>query len=177
METIKIKCPNCGAVLGATNDPANENKVVVCPNCKERNRFVDFKRVVPREVEDETIAISSSSDSIGFLVDEKTCLKYPLKEGRSLIGRMTYQHPPKADIPIHTKDLGFSRAQLYVEVIKGCDGRYHAYISNASHSNPTFINDVRLEDGDSIGLNPHDRICSSETVLLYECSYSDTTVI
>jgi len=178
MQTIKIKCPNCGILLGATDDPANVNKVVVCPNCKERNRFVDFKKVIPKIVEDETRIFSFSKDSLGFLIDEKTCLKYSLKEGRFLVGRMTYKNPPKADIPIHTKDMGFSRAHFYIEVIKGRDGHYHTYVSNAANSNPTYINDVKLENDDQIGLKPNDKICSSETELRFMCNEDfDETII
>ena len=168
METIKIKCPNCGAVLGAADDPSNANKSVLCPNCKVRNRFSDFRRITPvRKEEDETQIVLSVRDSIGYLVDEKTGRSYSLKEGRSIIGRMTYKTPPKADIPIITEDMGLSRAHLFVEVIKGRDGKYHTYASNASNANDTFINGSKLESGDKIGLKNNDKISSSKTVLRF----------
>ena len=35
MNTIRIKCPVCGAILNAKDDPSNVKKSVTCPNCKE----------------------------------------------------------------------------------------------------------------------------------------------
>lgn len=173
METIRIKCPNCGAVLGAVDHPANAQKMVVCPNCKVRNRFVDFKRVTPSKVDDETRMDMFVEGPIGSLVDEKTHKEYPLKEGRNLVGRKPVRDVPKADIPIETDDKGLSRAHLYIDVIKGRDGRWHYYASNASNKNETRINGVKLEDDDRIGITHDDRITSSETTLRFEGTIID----
>ena len=43
MNTIRIKCPVCGAILNAKDDPSNVKKSVTCPNCKERRKFTEFK--------------------------------------------------------------------------------------------------------------------------------------
>ena len=76
-EKIKIKCPNCGAILEALDDPSNNDKSVLCPNCRVRNRFSDFKRVTPKVIDDETQVCFFIKDTIGFLVDETTKLRYP----------------------------------------------------------------------------------------------------
>ena len=167
METIKIKCPNCGAVLGATDNPANVKKMVICPNCKVRNRFIDFKRVVPDRADDETRIDLSEKNTIGRLVDEKTRKEYHLKEGRNLIGRKPVKDPPKASVPIETADRGFSRAHMYIDVMKGRDGQWHHYASNAENKNATRINGDELEDGDRFGLKHGDRITSSDTSLRF----------
>lgn len=168
MEGIKIKCPNCGILLGVKEAPKNLDKVVACPNCKEKNKFRDFRMVESRPIQDETEIISSVKDSLGLLVDTKTHRRYSLHEGVNLVGRMTYKTPPKADVPIVTEDMGLSRAHLYIQVMKGRDGLYHYYIYNASNANPTYINEIQLEDGDKVGLKTGDKIKSSETVLLFE---------
>ena len=165
METIQIKCPNCGAVLGVLDNPANAQKMVVCPNCKVRNRYVDFKRMTPLGVDDETRIAMFVGGPVGCLVDEKTHKEYPLKEGRNLIGRKPVKGIPKSDVPVETDDRGLSRAHMYIDVMKGRDGRWHYYVSNALNKNETRINGVKLEDGDRIGLKHDDRIASSETTL------------
>ena len=178
METIKIKCPNCGAVLAAVDDPSNARKTVVCPNCKVRNRFEDFKRIIPKKADDETRISLTVHGAIGNLVDETTKKEYSLKEGRNLIGRKPLKETPKADVPIETDDKGFSRAHFYIEVMKGRDGRWHYYASNASNKNETTINGIKLEDGDRIGLKHDDRIVSSETKLrLVWQTLNDETIL
>lgn len=179
MLRIKIKCPNCGIVLGAADDPANAQKTVVCPNCKVRNRFVAFQRVIPGEVDDQTRIDFAVKDTVGSLVDEKTKKEYPLREGSNLIGRKPLKEPPKASVPIETGDRGFSRAHLYVDVMKGRDGHWHHYASNADNKNETSINGTKLEDGDKIGLKDGDRIASSETVLRFVAAtlIDDETVL
>lgn len=177
-EKIKIKCPNCGAILEAIDDPANDKKSVLCPNCRVRNRFSDFKRLVPKVIEDETQIGLLLKEAIGHLVDGRTNLRYPLKEGRNLIGRRPQKGETKASIPIDTGDRGFSRAHLYIDVIKGRDGRYHYYASNAENKNSTTINGNLLQDGDKIGLKQGDQITSSETSLRLDIpSNNDETVL
>lgn len=168
MEGIKIKCPNCGVLLGVKEAPKDPDKVVTCPNCKEKNKFRDFRQVESRPVQDETEIATGTKDSLSQLVDTKTRRRYPLHEGVNLIGRMTYKSPPKADVPIVTEDLGLSRAHLYIQVMRGRDGLYHYYAYNASNANPTYLNDALLEEGDKVGLKTGDKIKSSETVLRFE---------
>lgn len=174
---IKIKCPNCGVVLEAQDNPANAQKSVICPNCKVRNRFIDFRRFSQKTVDDETyISFLTKESSVGHLVDEATRREYPLTEGRSLVGRKPAKESPKADIPIETSDRGFSRAHLFIDAVKGRDGRYHIYVSNADNKNETFVNGQKLPGGDRIGLSDGDRISSSSTILRFiKAKVSDET--
>lgn len=171
MEKIRIKCPVCGAVLEALDDPANYEKHVTCPNCKTRNKYSAFKRVMPAPVppeEDSTTVIREIvGDAVGALVDVATGRSYPLREGRNLVGRMTYNTPPAATVPIVTENRKMSRSHLYIHVMHGADGRYHAYASNASNRNATTINGVVLEDGDMISLKYQDVLDLAETRLVY----------
>lgn len=172
MEKIRIKCPVCGAVLEALDDPANVGKNVRCPNCKQRNKFTDFKRIVPMAApvpseDDETQIAQKRNDSAGYLLDRATYRRYPLHEGKQIVGRKPHRSAPKADVPIETADQGMSREHLCLEVISGRDGRYHVYASNAKNQNPTEINGVKLADGDKVGIKHGDIIKLCDTQLVY----------
>jgi pSer/pThr/pTyr-binding forkhead associated (FHA) protein len=172
MERIRIKCPNCGAILEVIDNPANAGKNVTCPNCKVRNKYEDFKRVIPRiEAEDDVTQIETRiKGTIGYLLQIDTGKQYPLKEGRNLVGRRPIKNPPKADIAIETTDNGMSREHLYIDVMKGRDGYYHVYASNAKNKNATTINGATLEDGDEIGLKHGDTLMLCDTQLRYVAS-------
>ena len=172
MERIRIKCPVCGAVLEAFDDPANAGKNVRCPNCLQRNKFIDFKKIVPlpspvTPENDETQIAQVKNDLVGYLMDRATYRRYPLSEGKQIVGRKPHRSHPKADIPIETTDQGMSREHLCIEVMAGRDGRYHVYVSNAKNQNPTEINGVKLEDGDKVGIKHGDVIKLCETQLVY----------
>lgn len=167
MEIIRIKCPFCGAILETQDNPANYEKTITCPNCKTKNVFKDFKRVVPKIVNDETKIGFTREEEPGSLLDLQTLHQYPLKEGRNLIGRKTVKTPPKADIPIETTDNGMSREHLFIDVMRGRDGHFHAYASNAKNQNSTLVNGVELEDGDKLGLKNNDVLQLCDTKLRY----------
>lgn len=169
MEKIRIKCPNCGAILEVVDNPANAGKNVTCPNCKVRNKYEAFKRVIIRgPVEDDSTQIGArKNEGIGYLMEELSRAQYPLKEGRNLVGRLTHKSLPKADVAIDTNDLGISRAHLYLDVVQGVDGHYHIYASNAKNKNETTINGVKLENGDKVGLKHGDVLKLCDTTLIY----------
>ena len=168
METIRIQCPNCSAILEAKDNPANYEKYVTCPNCKVRNKFKDFKHVIPKEREDDSTRIDEfGEESPGCLLDMTTRREYPLKEGRNLVGRKPVSSPAKADIPIVTSDQGMSREHLLVDVMRGRDGHYHVYVSNAKNKNATEVNGEVLEDGDKVGIKHGDIIKLCDTPLKY----------
>lgn len=171
MENIRIKCPNCGAILTVTDNPANAGKNVKCPNCGIRSKYEEFRRIAAPERCDDSTRIpgeeSVASDTPGRLRDEATGREYQLKEGTNLIGRMTYQSAPKASLPILTDDRGMSRAQFYIDVMMGRDGRYHSYICNASNKNATSVNSEVLQPSDKVGLKDGDIITVSQTKLIF----------
>ena len=168
-DKIRIKCPNCGAILEAADDPANAGKSVRCPNCKVRNKFNDFKRVIIRQPseDDSTQICACLKGDAGYLMEEISRIRYPHKEGRNLVGRKTIKTPSMADVPIETADLGMSREHMYLDVVRGVDGYYHVYASNAKNKNETTINGVKLEDGDKIGLRHGDVLKLCDTRLVY----------
>ena len=170
MEKVRIKCPVCGVILEADDNPSNYEKNVTCPNCKTKNKFSSYKRVSPvsSPAEDSTTVIKRVSDgTTGALMDPLTGKKYPLAEGRNLIGRMTHNSPSKASVPISTDNRRMSRSHLFIDVIKGADGRYHAYASNASNLNETIINGVVLQNEDMLSLKDQDTLSLSGTKLIF----------
>ena len=177
MENIRIKCPNCGAILTVTDNPANAGKNVKCPNCGIRSKYEEFRRIAsPEKCDDRTVVPGNKGekgekgevpDRPGRLRDEATGREYQLREGTNLIGRMTYQSAPKASLPILTDDRGMSRAQFYIDVMMGRDGHYHSYISNASNKNATLVNAEELQPSDKVGLKDGDIISVSHTKLQF----------
>lgn len=171
MEKIRIKCPECGAVLEAMDDPANAEKNVKCPNCQQRNKFKDFKRLVAASpipsADDETHISEKRKESAGYLMDRATSRRYLLREGNQLVGRKPHKSAPKADVPIETTDQGMSREHLFIDVMAGRDGRNHVYVSNAKNLNPTEINGVALPDGDKIAIRHGDIVKLCDTELVY----------
>ncbi len=183
MEKIHIKCPVCGALLEAFDNPANYSKNVTCPNCRHKGKFTSFmpsniSSGAAKVVDDDTVVNLSRKGSVGYLLDKITGLLYPLKEGRQIIGRKTTKTPSKADIPISTTDQGMSREHLCVEVVFGNDAQYHVYASNAKNQNPTTINGKLLEDNDKVGLKHGDIVRLCETTLQYiGTPINDETII
>ena len=181
MNSIKIQCPDCGAVLTVEDNPANSGKNVKCPVCGKRHPFSSFRpwmnpsAAVPAGSEtvlpgDSGSAITRLSGDVrnthaGYLFHEETCQIYRLSEGQNLIGRKTRQTPQGASVPIATTDMGFSRKHLYIDAVRLPDGTIRHYAYNASNKNETTVNERVLFDEDKMVLHHGDRIMSSSTVL------------
>lgn len=171
METLQVKCPNCGAILSikVNSYEASADKILACAVCKEKNKLRDYKIYVPKKVSDETHVAVAAKETIGTLTDLSTGKEYQLKEGHNTFGRKTYKTESKASLPIETEDTGMSRLHANLDVMKGRDGRYHVYISNLQNKNHTYINGELLEDGDQIALEDGTIIRMSSTKLRYNC--------
>lgn len=176
METMKIKCPNCGAVLIVKKVLGMETKPVPCPVCKVTNPFVKFKEVKDQAYDPEDTELKkkkSQKDDVdeedtdfekeALLCDVSTQKSYLLKDGLNLVGRKTYKKESVADIPIETLVKGFSRSHFYVEVMRyGVDLKLKMYL--AENKNETIVNSERIEKGEKIILKEGDVIkcCSLE---------------
>lgn len=183
-KTIRIKCPNCGAILTVTDSPANIGKNVKCPVCKEKNAFTAFKPVLKTNADADSTSLGHDfppqditqlpqkpkAVTIGYLMDESRHKKYTLAKGVNLIGRKTYQTASPASVPIETDDLGFSRKHLFIEAFKGPDGIVRHYAYNASNKNETQVNGITLGVGDKVILHDSDVIHSANTTLVFKVS-------
>ena len=183
-KTIRIKCPNCGAILTVADSPANIGKSVKCPVCKQKNAFTAFKPAQKPDTDADRTRLGQNFPpkdvtqlpqkpkgvTIGYLMDESRRKKYTLTEGVNLIGRKTYQTVSSASLPIETDDLGFSRKHLFIEAVKGPDGIIRHYAYNASNKNETQINGITLGAGDKVILHDSDVIHSASTTLIFKVS-------
>lgn len=176
METMKIKCPNCGAVLIVKKVLGMETKSVSCPVCKVANPFVKFTEVKeqaydPEDTElkkkkshtDDADEEDTNFEKEALLYDVSTRKSYLLKDGLNLVGRKTYKKESVADVPIETLVKGFSRSHFYVEVLRyGIDLKLKMYL--AENKNETFINSERIEKEEKVILQEGDVIkcCSLE---------------
>lgn len=172
---IKIKCPHCGAVIKIEVSPSLDmtKGKLTCPACKVKSPLAEYRIVSNTPFQDDTQIITPLYDVIGHLTDERSGIDYPLREGVQLVGRMSLGAKNKADVLIETDDRGFSRSQFLIRITTGPDGRYHTYISEASHSNPTGLNGRQLVPDDEYGLHYNDLITASETALRFKGRYID----
>lgn len=180
METMKIKCPNCGAILIVKKVLGMETKPVPCPVCKVTNPFVKFKEVKDQAYDPEDTELKKKKshkddadeedtdfEKEALLYDVSSLKSYLLKDGLNLVGRKTYKKDSVADVPIETEVKGFSRSHFYVEVLRyGVDLKLKMYL--AENKNETFINSERIEKEEKIILQEGDviRCCSLELKVL-----------
>lgn len=87
-ELLRIKCPNCGAVLTIKKITGLETKSIPCPVCKKTSKYIDYK--VPKQqytppnedddttTGDETQIDYSKNRSIGKLQKIGTSHMYTL---------------------------------------------------------------------------------------------------
>lgn len=176
METMKIKCPNCGAVLIVKKVLGMETKPVPCPVCKVTNPFVKFKEVKEQAYDPEDTELKKKKthkddadeedtdfEKEALLYDVSTQKRYLLKDGVNLVGRKTYKKESVADVPIETEVKGFSRSHFYVDVMRyGADLKLKMYL--AENKNETFVNTELIEKEEKIILKEGDLIkcCSLE---------------
>lgn len=90
-ELLRIKCPNCGAVLTIKKIAGLETKSIPCPVCKKASKYIDYK--VPKQqytppnenddttMGDETHIDHSKNQSIGKLQKIGTSHMYTLLLG------------------------------------------------------------------------------------------------
>lgn len=165
-ETLKIKCPNCGAMLTIRNMEGLETKSVTCPVCKKQSRYIDFKQPAPtpppmeedRTMLGDNLGIHTpQAEKPGALVDNETGKTYALSAGLNIIGRRAMSSD--ANVQIDTTDRTMSRKHCAIEAkpAQGKPGYFH-YLSNAANKNATYVGTQKLEDGDRIVLQGGEKI-------------------
>lgn len=194
-EIIQIKCPFCGSVLSVKNQPGIETKNVTCPICKLKNRFNQYRRVVPdssggmntfnqshgygakpqRTIEDSLTDLPAVNFTIGRLIKEDSGEEFKLKPGRNVIGRKG--HRSGADIQIDTAERrSMSREHIVVEVKKDPAMGFVHYISLFKEKvNPTFVGNETLLYGDCLILKDGDIIKLPDAVLRFEIPDEEAT--
>ena len=87
METIDIKCPQCGKILRLQSQPGIERMFVPCPACGTRSQFAACERVVRKTACRATELPSYMKADKAFLVDKTTGCSYELLLGHNSVGR------------------------------------------------------------------------------------------
>lgn len=184
-ELIKIKCPNCGAVLTIKNMPGLESKTVPCPVCKKASKYTEFK--VPKQNlssidEDDTTSAGYATqlknikqNCIGKLQNTGTNQHYTLTLGINTVGRKA--QTSNATIQIDTDDRCMSRIHSIIEVCKLKNGEYIHYFSNAQNKNATFVNSQLIENGDRIILHGGEIIKMANTSIKFVLNLEEETTL
>lgn len=177
----RIKCPYCGAILKVNlNAPGIVNKQLKCPVCKEKSPFLKFILQQDKEKEEtdyrdrntERTRLKGEEVSNIRLAKLKLLsesLEFFLKEGRNIVGRLASSSSATIQIPTNeTRRL--SREHLVIDVKKIPDEGYK-YVASLykEHINTTFINNEKLEYGDSVILRNGDVISLPDVTIVFEC--------
>lgn len=192
---MKIKCPNCGAVLAVKIVAGIEGKQLTCPVCKEKAPFTAFrpldnieseetqypgeKKAKGRNEEETQVRLNNSCNyTLGQLnVIGSKGLAYRLKTGKNIIGRQA--SASTADIQIPTGgSRRLSREHLIIEIKKIPGKGFVHYVSLYKlQCNATFINDSKLEYGDCIILRHGDIIKLPDISIKFEIPDDEGTDI
>lgn len=198
-EIIQIKCPFDGAVLSVKNQPGIETKDVICPICKHKYPFTQFKRVTqtmdnrepgteyPGNEEHTRYAYGNHSNeetdfgqmnfTLGKVRLLGTGVSYQLKPGRNVIGRKGEKS--NADFQIDTAEKrSMSREHIVIEVKKVPSKGFVHYVSLFKERiNKTYIGDEPILYGDCMVLNHGDIIKLPDASLKFEIPDDDATNI
>lgn len=196
-EKIKIKCPNCGAVLVVKKVSGIEKVHVTCQACKKSSPFMAYKLMVPPapsyESDDSTrpnldestrpavnggTVLPKANYILGKLVLQPPLSgSYQLKPGKTVIGRQTSSST--ADFKINTGDSRrMSREHIVIEVKKVPGQGYVHYVSLYKEKvNDTFICKERIDFSECLILRHGDVIELPDAVLKFELPDDDMTDI
>lgn len=195
-EIIKIKCPQCGAVLSIRNIPGLETKNVNCPVCKYKGPFTSYRAYVPHQPNqaDQTdygygdktqykttgsTGGTQSGNDFNILPGQLRVLStgkvYKLKFGTNIIGRQALHSSATLQLPTDGSKR-MSRDHLVIEVKKLPGKGLTAYVSLYKEKvNKTFINNDQLLYGDTLVLKDGDVISLPDLKVKYEIPDEEKT--
>lgn len=189
-QTLKVKCPCCGAVLSVKNNPNLRNMALTCPNCKTKSRFTAYIPFVSTHIAVNPDVLDDDSEcetQLGPTLKEKEVVQnllsdesnvngrlvllpdgaiFELEIGVNIIGRKA--NSSTADIQIPTKTKLMSRCHSIIEVKKVSGKGLVYYLSNCENKNDTYIGINKLEQGDCIVLKNGDQIRMADVKLCFE---------
>lgn len=189
MQTKRIQCPHCSAVLDVKNSNNETTKQIRCPNCKAmlQVKFPPQEPVVEAPtfygpmaggIDGATqygggtdgrtqLANSTSKDCANACLelDGKT---YPLVEGKNIIGRRGSSS--EATVQLDTSDRYLSRQHCKIIVTQLPDGTKKAVLTNYKNKNRTTINNQLIEEGDEIRLADGYTITMGHTTVIFKLS-------
>lgn len=156
LETINVKCPNCGKRLIIRQTKNWAGKTLTCPSCGKGAFFEEFEKVETRQKLPGNTELPSQKVGTPVLIDDTTGNEYKLNVGVNSVGRDA--KTCKADIRIVTSDFSISRMHAYISVYQTKSGSVRCGISNAENKFPTLVNGEKVEKDDVISIKPGDKI-------------------
>ena len=190
MQTKRIICPQCKAVLDVRNSKNEEVKQFTCPSCKTLLQVKFAPRQEP--IEAPTFIAPSPSQSAldgetqlagaGYAATQLVSsskskataklhfhgVEYELEEGQNIIGRKGTTS--KATVQIDTDDRYMSRQHCSITVKTLPDGVKKAVLSNYQNKNLTSIDGQEIATGDEIRLTDGNSITMGRTTVTFKLS-------
>lgn len=144
----KIVCPVCGSVLRVQADDGINEKFVTCPVCKQRRKFKEYRIVTDNNEPTQYAGMNQSNAvSTGVLIIQGHT--YNLRLGKNIVGRKG--NTSKADIQLPCENNRISREHICINVKQiPANGLVHTISLYKQQVNDTFVEDLKLEFGDSM---------------------------
>ena len=191
MQTKRIVCPNCKAVLEVKNSQNEEVKQITCPSCKSELQVKFLPRQEPMEAktyyaphkqkpaDNGTTQLAGSNYGTTQLVPDNPKsqatakliydgVTYPLIEGPNIVGRKATSS--QAAVQIETADRYMSRQHCSIVVTTLPDGTKKAVLSNYQNKNSTIIDGQEIETGEAIRLTDGNSITMGHTTVTFKQS-------
>jgi len=198
MQTKRIICPKCKAVLDVKNSQNEMVKQITCPSCKtvlqvkfqpqqepiEAPTYYAPPKQPATDCGETQLADNSGETVLGgglngatqlYTPTQKATAKltyegkdYPLKEGQNIVGRQGTTS--KATVQIETTDRYMSRQHCSITVTTLPDGTKKAVLSNYQNKNLTTIDGQLIETGDAIRLTDGNSITMGHTTVTFKLS-------
>lgn len=184
VQTKRVKCPGCNAVLEVKNTKGEAEKIITCPGCKAQLR-VHFPPIMDAvEVGAGHAPASGNTIIAGHgaahhgdteLTKHQTAhchpalllngQRFPLATGTNIVGRKAQSSTASVQLP--TGDAYMSRQHIRITITPLPDGSVQAMLSNYKNMNPTSVNDQQLTNSDEIVLQSGYRIRMGATTVEY----------
>ena len=165
-EYIKIKCPECGALLTVEYKEGCESKKVQCPICKKTHLFSEFRLCISDDA--EKTSHESSQQKPGKLLYHGQVLY--LSKGVNTVGRKA--DSSRATLQIQTTDHFMSRMHAEIKFEKG----FH-FFRPLTDKNETRINGHLVGMGDCMILQNGDTIRLANTDIQFQFEDDDMTIV
>lgn len=194
IQTKRIECPKCHAVLDVKNSKNEAVKQISCPSChtpllvkfeiqseslqEPITAHTFLEKPKPSTNDGETqLAIGTSGTTQLSIPSPKSNvnarlvyggINYPLMEGQNIVGRKG--QTSKATVQIETADRYMSRQHCSITVTTLPDGTKKAVLSNYQNKNLTAVDGQEIETGDAIRLTDGNAITMGHTTVTFKLS-------
>ena len=189
MQTKRIICPKCRAVLDVKNSQNEAVKQIACPSCKtalkvnfppeqepvEAKTYYAPSKQKPADNGETQLAAGNygATQLVTDMPKAKATAKllfggqnYPLEEGQNIVGRKG--NTSKATVQIATDDRYMSRQHCSITVTSLPDGTKKAVLSNYQNKNLTSIDGQEINTGDAIRLTDGNSITMGHTTVTFK---------